>query len=223
MPYNVYLFNGLAISNPMSRTVLSPANSTLIQTVLKGYFDQVVQAHDNLGRRGQTSYGSSNVLWVQPPFPNIAAHELLIYLIPAGTTVVTNGKLQQGQPPSGHDGFTHSIANPPGVGGSTTGSEVFPNFALTPAGLKLVASIMFHETMHNKLALNNAQLHPQDGLAMGPPPPSRVITDTTPLTTGNINTMAQNLDVARPQWTAGLAMLDAAAKVPDSDPMKGNW
>jgi hypothetical protein len=219
MPYNVYLFNGLGISNPMNRTVLSAANLTSIQTVLKGYFDQVVQAHDRLGRRGQTNYGTSNVQWVQPPLPSIAAHELLVYLIPAGTTVVTNGKLEQGKPPSGHDGLTHSIANAPGVSGSTTGSEVFPNFALTPQGLTVVAGLMFHETMHNKLALGNAQLHSQGGLAIGVP--QGAITDTTPLTPNNINVMAAGLDVARPQWTAGLSVLVSAANVPDSDPSKG--
>jgi hypothetical protein len=106
VPYNVYLFNGLPMSNPMNRGVLSPADLTSIQTVLKSYFDQVVKAHDNLGRRGMTNYGSSNVLWLQRPFPTIAAHELLIYLIPAGTTLVTTGKLQQGRPPGQHDGNT---------------------------------------------------------------------------------------------------------------------
>ena len=95
MPYNVYLFNGLPISNPMNRRVLSPADLTSIQTVLKSYFDQIVKAHDNLGRRGMTNYGSSNVLWLQPPFATIAAHELVIYLIPAGTTLVTNGNFSR--------------------------------------------------------------------------------------------------------------------------------
>ena len=54
----------------MNRTVLSAANLRSIQTVLKGYFDQVVQAHDRLGRRGQTNYSTSNAQWVLPPLPS---------------------------------------------------------------------------------------------------------------------------------------------------------
>jgi hypothetical protein len=189
---------------------------------LKSYFDQIVKAHDNLGRRGMTNYGSSNVLWLQPPFATIAAHELVIYLIPAGTTLVTNGKLQQGRPPGQHDGNTNFLIPNSPPPGTTAGSEVFPNFPSTPQGLKLVASLMFHEAMHNKLALTNRQLHPQLGLASGPPE-TAAITDTMALTNSNINAMAASLDIARPQWTAGLSLLTQAVNVPDSDPMKGNW
>jgi hypothetical protein len=221
MPYNVYLYNGLAISNPLARKTLSATEQTGIQQILKGYFDKVVTAHDNLGRRGQPTYGMSNVQWIKPPFPTIAVHELLVYLVPTDATIVAKGKLEQGRPPAGHDGFTNVIPNPAGTAGSSTGSESYPNFPANAGGLKVLAGIMFHEMMHNKLALGNAQLHNRGGLAIGTP--VGFIDENTQLTPNNINEMASALDVARPQWTAGLAILEAAASIPDTDPMKGMY
>jgi hypothetical protein len=220
MAYNVYLFNGLAISNPMNRTNLSAQDLTTIQPTLKGYFDKVVQAHDQLGLRGKTVYGTSNVQWLQQAPSSVAPHELLIYLVPSGTTLVTHGKLEQGRPPASHDGFTNFFIRSGTTSGTTAGSEVFPNFPTTPAGLKLVANLMFHEAVHNKLGLNDAQLHKLGGLASGTPQ-AGPITDTTPLTPSNISLLAAHLDDSRPQWTAGIGLLTSAANVPDSDPTKG--
>jgi hypothetical protein len=204
MAYNVYLFNGLPISAAMNRTTLSGDQLIAINRTLQDYFDRVVRAHDNLNLPGRAKYGRAQVQWLAG-FATVAPNELLIYLLPAGATLVRAGKLQQGQPPAGHDGLTN-----PNLQGET-GSEVYFHFADTT----LLANLMFHEAMHNKLALGNAQLHPRGGLA------SATVEPATPLTPGNISNMAASLDVNRPQWTAGMRMLAAAWMIPDSDPMKG--
>jgi hypothetical protein len=204
MAYNVYLFNGLPISAAMNRTTLSGDQLTAINRTLQNYFDQVVKVHDNLNLPGRAKYGRAQVQWLAS-FPTVAPNELLIYLLPAGATLVRAGKLQQGQPPAGHDGLT----NPNLTGG--TGSEVYFHFADTT----LIANLMFHEAMHNKLALSNAQLHPKGGMA------GATVEPATPLTAPNIRDMAVALDTNRPQWTAGMQMLAAAWMIPDSDPMKG--
>jgi hypothetical protein len=220
MAYNVYLFNGLAISNPLNRTNLSAQQLSSIQGTLKGYFDKIVQAHDQLRLPGKTVYGTSNVLWLQQAPSSVAPHELLIYLLPSGTTLVTNGKLEQGKPPASHDGLTNFLIRSRTSSGTTAASEVFPNFPVTNAGLNLVANLMFHEAMHNKLGFNDAQLHNRGGLAGGPPQ-AAPITDATQLTASNISLLAAHLNDSRPQWTAGIGLLTTAANVPDSDPTKG--
>jgi hypothetical protein len=145
---------------------------------------------------------------------------VLIYLLPSGTTLVTNGKLEQGRPPASHDGFTNFLFQSRTSSGTTAASEVFPNFPTTNAGLKLVANLMFHEAMHNKLGYNDPQLHNRGGLASGSPQ-AAPIADATQLTASNISLLAAHLDDSRPQWTAGIGLLTTAANVPDSDPTKG--
>lgn len=201
MPYNVYLMNGLGISAKMNRTDLTATQSGSIISTVKGYFDRVVTAHD--AGSAKTKYGSASVSWVAGaanPQPN----ELLIYLLPSGATVVTAGKLAQGNPPAGEDGLTNL-----NVGGAT-GAEVY----LQIADMQVIANLMFHEAMHNKLHLGNG-MHSQGGLA------SAVVDASTQLTAANINAMAAALDTPRPQWTGGITLLAQAAAVDDNDPSKG--
>lgn len=142
MPYMVYLYDGLAASSPLNRITLSSQEQNTVQQTLKRYFDQIVTAHDKLGRQGQVQYGTSIVQWIQPPFPPIHVHELLVYLVPPGTTVVTHGKLEQGTAASNH-GNTHAIPNPPGTSGSTWGSEVWPLFNSTPGASRCSPGLFF--------------------------------------------------------------------------------
>lgn len=88
------------------------------------------------------------------------------------------------------------------------------------ADTTLLANLMFHEAMPNKLALGNLALHPRGGLDNGIPG-GMAIEATTPLTPNNIREMASALDANRPQWTAGIQMLVAESSRPDSDPLKG--
>jgi hypothetical protein len=161
-----------------------------------------VTAHDSLP--GVTPLGSALVRWLAGTVP-ILATELLIYLLPYGTTLIkSNGTLKLGQPSPGHDGFTGAI-------GTTTGSEVYLHFS-DPT---IIANLMFHAAMHNKLRLDNAGLHPRGGLA------SATVSADTPLTNQNIQDMAAALDVSRPQWVPGIGILVRESLRPDSDPLKG--
>ena len=209
LSYNIYIFNAGGISAAANRTVLSGTQMGEIARTLQGYFDKVVTAHDALGLRGAPKYGNSAVQWLAGS-PTVAPHELLIYFMPFGTTIATNGKLEMGKPPAGHDGLT----NPNLRGG--TASEVYAHFADTT----LLANLMFHEAMHNKLALGNLALHTHGGLANGVPG-GMAIEAATPLTPSNIQEMARALDANRPQWTAGIQMLVAESSRSDNDPLKG--
>jgi hypothetical protein len=202
LAYNVYILNGLAISGEMLRKTLTPSEIIAVYQILQGYFTRVVRAHDALP--GVKKYVVASVVWL-PAFLPVASHELLIYLLPAGATLVTNGKLEQGHPAADHDGFT----NPNLTGG--TGSEVYYH----GKGTTVLANLMFHEAMHNKLALGNVGLHSRGGMG------SAVVTPSTELTPRNVADMAAALDVNRPQWTAGMGLLATAWMVPDSDPSKG--
>lgn len=210
MAYNVYLFSGLGITSPMNRPTMSAQQILDITRTLQGYFDKVVRAHDALRLPGAQVFGSASVQWLAS-YPTVLPHELLIYLLPTGATVVSKGKVEAGKPPAGHDGLT----NPNLTGG--TGSEVYFHFN----DATLIANLMFHEAMHNKLALGNAGLHPRGGLADGPQGGTGPITPTTPLTNRNIDDMARALGTSRPQWTAGIQLLVNEAMRPDSDPSKG--
>jgi hypothetical protein len=201
MTYNINLLNGLGIQGSMGSFLTGGQLATISQT-LQGHFQRVVTAHDSLP--GVTPVGPAVVRWLAGNLP-IAATELLIYLMPFGTTLIkSNGTLKLGQPPPGHDGFTGTI-------GRATGSEVYLHF-FDPT---LIANLMFHEAMHNKLALDNAGLHQRGGLA------SAVVTSATKLTNSNIQDMAAALDVSRPQWVSGIGILVRESLRPDSDPSKG--
>jgi hypothetical protein len=113
MAYNVYLFNGLGIqpSGGINSTFLTGAQLASINQTLQGYFQRVVSVHDSLP--GRTPVAPAAVQWLAA-FRSIMPTELLIYLLPFGTTIVKNRKLEMGQPPPGHDGFTQMF-------GGTTG------------------------------------------------------------------------------------------------------
>lgn len=202
MAYNVYLFNGLIAATKMSGAGMSQDQLDTVLKKLQGYFSQVVNKHDSLAGPRGTRYGSAMVRWITGPTP-VANNELLIYLMPFGYTVAKSGRLEVGQPPPNHDGLTNPMAG--GVA-----SEVYLHFA-DPA---IIANLMFHEAMHNKLALDN-RMHAKGGMAGSP------VTPDTVLTPQNIQDMASALETSRPQWTAGIGMLVAESQRSDNDPLKG--
>jgi hypothetical protein len=120
--------------------------------------------------------------------------------------MVHNKTLGVGAPPPGHDGFTALYS-----GGTSAGSEVYDRFSNDAA---LIANLMFHEFMHNKLNLGN-ELHTRNGLG------AATVGPNSQLTAENINEMASALDTKRPQWVDGLALISARSAMPDSDPAKG--
>jgi hypothetical protein len=209
--YNVYLCNGLGIgANPWGTNLGSLPEQTCnaITQILQDYFQQIVGAHDLLPERKKT-YGDALVQWVAG-FPAVAPDELLIYLMPSGTTIAGTGSIQAGRPPPGHDGLTN-----PHLGGSA--SEVYRHFS----DPRVLANLMFHEAMHNKLALDNIGLHRRDGLARSTV--TSPITGDTQLSAGNVRDMAEGLEVNRPQWIAGIVKLVIESRRPDSDPAKGRF
>jgi hypothetical protein len=201
--YNVYLASGLSIGNSMQSRSLKPNIILDVNRILQGYFDKVVRAHDAI--RGKPKFGSARVQWLAFT-PTVQPHELLVYLLPLGSTMVKARSIGVGSPPPGHDGFTALYA-----GGASAGSEVYDRFSNDAA---LIANLMFHEFMHNKLNLGDA-LHTRNGLA------AATVSPSSQLTTENINDMAAALDTKRPQWVEGLALISARSAMPDSDPAKG--
>jgi hypothetical protein len=206
MAYNVYLMNGLEISNALSRPKVEQQQKLLLEVlrILQGYFDRVVKAHDRLRIQGATQYGNAIVNGLAS-FPTVAPHELLIYLLPMGATVATHGKLEAGTPPPNHDGRTN-----PNLSGGTA-SEVYLH-DWTPA---VIANLVFHEAMHNKLRLDNSGLHSRGDMAASSVGPETI------LSARNTNDMAAALDRHSPQWVDGIKLLVNEAMKPDSDPSKG--
>jgi hypothetical protein len=204
--YNVYFMNGLGISNAMSRPTVQQQQKLLLDVlrILQGYFDRVVKAHDRLRLQGAPQYGNASIIGLAS-FPTVAPHELLIYLLPMGATVAKHGKLEAGTPPANHDGLT----NPNLPGG--TASEVYLH-DWTP---EVIANLAFHESMHNKLHLDNAGLHPRGDMAAASVGPETILSDR------NRNDMAAALDRHSPQWVDGIKLLVNEAMKPDSDPSKG--
>jgi len=64
-----------------------------------------------------------------------------------------------------------------------------------------LAKLAFHELMHNRLKLGDAELHSQGGLASGN------ISSSTPLTAANIEAMARVIKDPIAQWTEGIDIL----------------
>ena len=201
--YNVYLASGLSIGNALQVRSLKPDIILEVNRKLQGYFDQVIRAHDAI--RGRPKYGRALVQWLAF-IPVVQPHELLVYLLPLGSKMVEAKKIGVGAPPPNHDGFTALYA-----GGASAGSEVYDRFSNDAA---LIANLMFHECMHNKLNLGNT-LHTRNGLA------AATVTAATRLTTENINDMAAALDAPRPQWVDGVGIISARSAMSDNDPAKG--
>jgi hypothetical protein len=202
LAYNVFLFNGLIASSGIGASSLTQAQLDAITRKLQGNFTQVVNKHDALAGAKGTKFGTALVRWITEATV-VAPHELLIYLMPFGATVAKNGKLEMGAPPANHDGLTNPMAG--GVA-----SEVYLHFV----DMDIIANLMFHEAMHNKLALDNG-MHSKGGLAGSP------VSASTTLTPGNMQDMAQALETRRPQWTGGIPLLIAESKRSDNDPLKG--
>ena len=202
--YNVYLAGGLSINTAMQGNSLKPDIILGVNRILQGYFDKVVRAHDAMP--GKKKLGDARVTWLAFT-PTVQPNELLVYLLPLGSKMVKDQRLGVGTPSPGHDGFTALY-----TGGASAGSEVYDRFSNNAA---LIANLMFHEFMHNKLNLNDDLLHRRNGLA------ARSVGPNTQLSPENIHDMAAALDVKRPQWVDGLKLISARSMMSDNDPSKG--
>ena len=170
-------------------------NEARAGATLKGFIDEVIDASEPLKRRFSDG---AEVLW-STSCPDVAAHELLIYVVPSSDdSIVKDMPALRGRTsPSGSDaGFTAWADD-------LTASEIFPPRGTEPA---MIAKLAFHEAMHNKMH-SGSDLHGQDGLAVSP------LTPSSALTADNKRRMAQVLGRNRRQWTGGCSLYN--------DPMRG--
>ncbi len=119
---------------------LRPGLGNAIQSQLAGLFSPIV---------GANNFFENNWVFFDPVAAVPVAHELLVYFMPAGKSIV---KLVPTTVDLGANGNTAYSAG---------ASEVYVK---TDDPIAL-AKLAFHELMHNRLKQSDAQLHPQGGLA----------------------------------------------------------
>jgi hypothetical protein len=168
---------------------LKPGLGTSIQTQLAQLFAVIVN--------GSSDFGDNRVLFD----PNSAApvrHELLVYFMPAGKSVVKNVPNLNKPVDLNAGGTTVHLAG---------ASEVY----VKSDDAVLLAKLAFHELMHNRLKLGDDQLHPQGGLAAASISPSTTLNDR------NIKSMQAALNTPITQWTAGIGILNNGKVDPISE------
>jgi hypothetical protein len=189
MAYNVYLMGGLSVAPVINPVILQPQVILDCQRNLQNYFDRIVRAHDAMGVH---PFATAQVLWLAFK-PDVKPHELLIYLLPEEVAMCSHKKIEK-NPTATNLGRTTLY----GSGDDAAGSEVYARLGMRSSGL-LMANLMMHEFLHNKLNLDDPHLHPTGGLATG-----GEITTGTQLTNTNIQMMAAALHLPRKQWTGGI-------------------
>ena len=176
MAKNIYMVYLCDVLGCVPRDALLPINIKL-----QSFFEKILAAQ-------KTSFQSVIVHWLayQPtPEPN----ELLLYFVPDRSLSVAK---EAGGPEGGSgDGFTWWQDSVGAV------SEVYTS---KTTGAEMLALVGFHELMHNKLRLRDAQLHPKGGLASDP------VSGGAP-SAGNVRDMAAALSRAAPQWAQGVSKM----------------
>ncbi len=161
---------------------LTDTEKSSLKTKLEGWFGKIVDAGD-----------TATATWVSSAPAAIQDHELLVYFVGS-----SSGSILKVMPGSGGGGSGNGLT----VFGSLSASEIYVNSS--KSGL---AEMTFHELMHNKLQLNDGNLHKKDGLAVkevplgGQPSPN------------NIKDMNAALKNKNKQWTGGWIAF--------SDPLNG--
>ncbi len=167
---------------PVYNVFLGDVNSGLdqdiqnsIQQKLQTWFTQITQGTDY----------QATVRWVTSA-PNVQPYELLVYFVQSVLDSVVRD-----MPGSSSVVYTSE-------GGITV---MTPAFNASEVHINLSSSILpeiaFHELMHNKLNVNDAVLHSNNGLASVPISPG-----TTP-SPQNKTLMRNALSRTRTQWTGG--------------------
>lgn len=159
-----------------------------VQSGLEALFQQLFTRATQLSV--PCAFDSVQVRWTGG-CPALGSKDLLVYFV---------------APPNGQSGFVCNETTF-GTRGLTTWTAqgVTRSDVYVPpcdAGANPMASVLtnlaFHELMHNKLHLNNQQLHGRGGLAGGSVGPATSLTDA------NVRLMAPALDNAHAQDTSGL-------------------
>lgn len=172
-PYMVYLADPFAC---VPANLLSP-----IALNLRGLFQKCVLASGG-------AFTDAFTPWLAGFPDNTKPHELLLYFLPDETKSIA--AIDLGIPPTGGPrGFT--------VWKGTLGavSEVYVS-AIGP-NADALSAVAFHELMHNKLRLQNAQLHPKGGLA------AATVNAPSQISNANQTDMGSALAKAAPQYVQG--------------------
>ncbi len=120
--------------------------------------------------------------------PTPQPHELMLYFLPdRGKSVVAEIGLSPSRTSAGSTGWTTAQGAVSEIYMSEVGKDA-----------DLAAALGFHELMHNKLRLNDPQLHPRGGLA------GTNVSSIAQLSNSNIADMAAALRNNAPQYAAGL-------------------
>lgn len=165
--FNVYL-------GEIGKIGLTDAEKSSLKTKLEGWFGKIVDAAD-----------TAVVSWTSSAPATIQDHELLVYFVGSSSGSIL--KVMPGNTGGGGNGNGLTV-----FGGSLTGSEVYVSNSKT--GL---AELTFHELLHNKLHLDDANLHKKDGLAVATVPLGGQPSAT------NISDMNKALKNKNKQWTGG--------------------
>jgi hypothetical protein len=171
---------------------LPPGLGNAIQSQLAGLFSPIV---------GYNSFFENNWVYFNPISAAPVAHELLVYFMPSGKSIVKNAPNTIGPIDLSADGNTAYGAG---------ASEVYVKYS----DAILLAKLAFHELMHNRLKQSNQQLHNpkgQQGLAAAD------IKSTTKINDANIKSMAAVLRDPITQWIAGISILNNGKHDPMSE------
>lgn len=179
--YSVYLTD--VFGTLVTTTIVPPPHQKYIDIAnqLKGYFDPIA--------RGAGFSDGANILWIPAIFNVPDEISLAVHLVPPELQMIAKLTNAPGphEPLGHHTGRTYTQR----VGRkSHTLSEVYSDGQHND----VIAKVVFHECMHNKLNLSNEQLHPTGGLA------SAHVYPSTQLTTKNRDMMIAGLRSPRPQW-----------------------
>ncbi len=167
---------------------LTPALAAAIKSQLEGLFRTIIDK-DKFFTSNSVSFSASSAA--------PTAHELLVYFMPSGKSVIKNVPGAK-SPDLTADGSTVYAAG---------ASEVYARGEDASA----LARLAFHELMHNRLQQDDATLHPQGGLA------GKTISTGTQLNDKNISTMSAALQTPITQYTAGIAILNNGKNDPLSE------
>jgi len=168
---------------------LPPGLANQIQSQLAGLFSPIV---------GSNNFFENNWVYFSPSEAKPVAHELLVYFMPSGVSVVKHVPNTTRPPDMSADGNTAY---------GSGASEVY----VKTTDAALLAKLAFHELMHNRLRQDNNQLHPQGGLAAASITPSSQLNDR------NIRSMAAVLRNPIAQWTQGIGILNTGKVDPLSE------
>lgn len=158
----------------IGKTGLEDTDKSGVKTKLENWFGKITPDGD-----------TALATWITSAPSAIQDHEMLVYFVRgSGDSIL---KVMPGNSGGGSgNGLT--------VFGSLTASEIY--VSSSKSGL---AELTFHELMHNKLQMNDANLHKKDGLAV-----KEVPLGGSP-STSNISDMKAALKSNHKQWTGGWA------------------